>query len=418
MKEKDSDEIRYRRLAFKLFDKCKSAAEILKRIPRSRSWLFKWKKRFEQKRWQALDSFSTSPKRHPNQYDKSAVKVVLHLRKRLLRAQVGLIGPRAIRRELKRHRLLRRVPSISSIKRWIKAAGLLEGNTDSAKPPFYPAPRLPSQVAFYSCDWAARYIEGGAKVFVFHTIDLHTHALCQTSGTDKTTLALCRHLLEACCSLGLVDFLQIDNDAAFTGLGKKARVFGYFVRLALYLGIELIFIPPAEPERNHVVEGVNHLWAKSFWDRNHFASVKAFERKSPQFMAWYEEYGPPSLGGLTVKEAGRGVKRRKLTRREIKELPDELPLTEGRLHFIRRVNERGEINLLKENWKVSKRLRGEYVWATIDLREQSLKIYHRRSERAKARLVKEHEYVIEERVETLKESFRRGRRRVRVLKII
>src|SRR5262249_52917925 len=151
----------------------------------------------------------------------------------------------------------------------------------------------------------SRFIEGGQKLFVFHTIDLHTHALCQTSGTDKTSCSLCHHLLQDCRSLGLADFLQIDNDAAFTGLGKKGRVFGRFVRLALYLGIDFFFIPPAERERIYVVEGVNHFWAQSFWKKNHFSSFKAYQRKSPQFLAWYEKYGPPALGGLKGKEARR-----------------------------------------------------------------------------------------------------------------
>jgi hypothetical protein len=184
------------------------------------------------------------------------------------------------------------------------------------------------------------------------------------------------------------------------------------------LGIELIFIPPGEPERNYLVAGVHHLWAQSFWSKNHFASGKAFQRKSPQFLAWYEDYAPPALHGLTVKEAGKEVKRRKLTPRAIKQLPTDLPLTAGRLHFIRRVNERGGINLRKEDWKVSRRLAGAYVWATIDLRKESLEIYHRRSEKAKAKLVKKHRYPIEERVERLKPKYRRGARRGRVLGII
>ena len=70
MNEKNVDEIRYRRLAFRLFDQGKSAAAILKRVPRSRTWLFKWKKRFEQKRWRALDSLSRAPKRSAKRYDR------------------------------------------------------------------------------------------------------------------------------------------------------------------------------------------------------------------------------------------------------------------------------------------------------------------------------------------------------------
>ena len=418
MNEKNADEIGYRRLAFKLFDKGISPTAILKRIPRSRSWLFKWQRRFARQRWQALDSLAKAPRHRSQQYDAATVKLVLRLRKQLCRSQVGLVGARAIQREIKRHRLLPHLPSLASIKRWLKAAGLTQAEEATATAAFYPTPRLPAHLAFYACDWVARYLEGGAKVFVFHTIDLGTQALCQTSGTNKATAALCQHLLAAGRQLGLPDFLQLDNDAAFTGLGKRPRIFGHFVRLALYLGIELLFIPPAEPKRNGVVEGVNHLWAQSFWARNHFKSVKGFERKREQFLTWYETYEPPSLAGVSVKQARRGIKRRKLRGSEIKALPQELPLTEGRLHFIRRVSEGGEINLLKEDWQISKRLRGKYVWATIDLGGRSLKVYYRSSERGKARLIKEYSYSLGERAERLKGEYRRGHRRVSVLKLL
>jgi hypothetical protein len=273
-------------------------------------------------------------------------------------------------------------------------------------------------LAFASCDWTARYLEGGEKVFVFHTVETHTHALAQSSSGDKTTASVCTHLLQACAGLGVPDFLQLDNDAAFTGLGKPPGRWGQFVRLALYLGIELIFIPPGEPQRNALVEGIHHLWVQSFWNKNHFTSVLAFQRKSPQFLAWYDNYAPPALHGLSVKEARQGVKRRKLPPPALHRLPPALPLTAGRVHFIRRVNARGVINIRKEEWKVSRRLAGEYVWATLDLRTKRLAIYHRRSEKAKAKVVKTHRYPLAERVESVKPQYRRRPRRVGVLKII
>ena len=418
MNEKNADELRYRRLAFRLFAKEKSAREILKRIPRSRTWLFKWKKRFEQKRWHALDSLSKAPHRPARRYEPQVVKLVLRLRHRLQRADVGLSGARAIRHEVRAHRLLRRVPALSTINRWLKAASLSAGGEAKATPPFYPALRLGRDCAGAACDWTARYLEGGEKVFVFHTVDTHTHALAQTSSGDKSTPSVCAHLLQACARMGVPDFLQLDNDAAFTGLGKTPGVWGRFVRLALYLGIELLFIPPGEPQRNALVEGVHHLWAQSFWRKNHFASLKAFQRKSPQFLAWYEDYAPPALHGLTVKAARQGVTRRKLPSRALTHLPPDLPLTAGRLHFIRRVNAHGVITLRKEEWKVSRRLAGEYVWATLDLSTERLTIYHRRSEKATAHVVKTYHSPIAERVERVKPEHRHRTKRVSVLQIM
>jgi hypothetical protein len=273
-------------------------------------------------------------------------------------------------------------------------------------------------VVIFACDWTERYFTGGEKVFVFHTIDLRTHALAQTLRPDKSTESAWEHLLACGLQSGLPDFLQMDNDAAFTGLGRTPHVFGRFVRLALYLGIEPLFIPPGEPERNHVVERVHGTWAASFWNKNHFASSRALARKSPQFLLWYKTYAPPALGGLTVKQAATQLRYPKLLRRQIAQMPNELPLTVGRLHFLRKVDARGNINILKEHWRAPKTLIGQYVWATLDIRKEALFIYHRRSERARPRLIKQYVYEIEEKVHKLKPDFQRRARKVDILQII
>jgi Integrase core domain len=184
------------------------------------------------------------------------------------------------------------------------------------------------------------------------------------------------------------------------------------------LGIEVIFIPPGEPKRNNVVERLNGLWAQGFWDKNHFSSFREVVRKSPKFPAWYERYKPPSLNGMIVQEASDQQRLAKLRPRQIEQLPEDLPLTAGRLHFIRKVEANGEIDILKEHWKVSKTLAGNYVWGTIDLSKNELLIYRRHSLRAKPRQIKQFEYEINEPVRSLLPEYRRRARKVDILKRI
>lgn len=234
----------------------------------------------------------------------------------------------------------------------------------------------------------------------------------QTLTTDKTGASLLRHVLEVWQKLGLPDFLQLDNDAAFNGGGKTPRRIGVFVRLALFLGIELIFTPPAEPKRNGVIERVNGLWGESFWDRNHFRSLTDLRRKSHRFIEWYEHrYFPQSLDGKTVGQACRGQKRIRLTAPQVRTLPEALPITQGRIHFIRRVSAAGEIRLLNETWKVSKSLAHRYVWATVITYAYRLEIYHRRSQRAAPRLIKSFDYQLPEVRVPLRPEYRRHTRR-------
>lgn len=418
MNEKDLQEIAYRRQAFGLFDKEKSAAEILALNPRSPSWLFKWKQRFAQDGWQALDSLSKTPLNSPQQYSAEAVKLVIRIRRRLEKSTVGLVGAFAIQQEIRRQRLLKPVPSLASIKRWLKDAGLVDAAPEPEAGAYYPALEQPQEFVSLSCDWVARYLRGGEKVFVFHPINLSSHALAQTIGSDKTTAAAYAHLLQSFAQLGLPDFLQLDNDAAFTGLGRTKPVFGRIIRLAWYLGIEVIFIPPGEPKRNSTVERVNGLWTQSFWGKNHFTSRSDLLRKSQKFLTWYETYAPPSLNGMTVKQAAGLQKAPKLLSRQIAQIPEALPLTAGRGHFIRKIDAQGEINILKEQWKVSKSLAGNYVWATIDLGKAELFIYHRRSLREKARRIKHYVYELDEQVQSLSPEYKRRARKVDLLQII
>src|SRR6267142_3938576 len=138
MNEKNSQEIYYRRLAFKLFDKGKSPTQILALIPRSRSWLFKWKQRFDQHGWQALDSLSKSPHHSPHKYPSDTVKLVVRVRKRMEKSNVGLISAYGIKQELMRRRLISPPPSQSSIKRWIRQAGLISNHVQTEPVAYYP----------------------------------------------------------------------------------------------------------------------------------------------------------------------------------------------------------------------------------------------------------------------------------------
>jgi hypothetical protein len=160
------------------------------------------------------------------------------------------------------------------------------------------------------------------------------------------------------------------------------------------------------------------LWARSFWDKNHFASLSAFRRKSPRFLEWYQTWAPPPLDGHPVAQAIRQNPRLHLRQRQGRQVPHPLPLTAGRIHFLRRVTPQGTINILKEDWPVARRLAGQYVWATLDTGRKDLRIYHRRSERAQARLLKCVVYEIAEPVKPLLAHYRRRARKIAVEKLL
>jgi putative transposase len=414
----EHDEYQLRRRAIRLTLQGRSGQAILARIPRSSAWLSKWQHRFAQFGWQGLRSRSRAPLHQRRRYSERIRHLIVATRQHLQQRRVGLCGPQAIQDELRQADLLRRVPSLATIKRVLHEAQLIHRPRPSARG-YFPQPTPSATYVLHAMDWTARYLEGGAKLFVFHTVDVQTRALAQTLHSDKRGSTVRAHVLEAWQRLGLPDGLQLDNDAAFNGGYKVRRVFGAFVRLCLYVGIEPIFLPIGEPKRNRVVERLHGLWSQTFWRTHRFDGLAAVRRAAPQFVRFYmQRYHPPPLQGATPSQAAEQVRRRQLTAEEVEKLPSVLPLTAGRVHFLRLVTAEGQITLLNETWSVGKRLAGQYVWATINTQRRRLQIYHRQSERARVRLVRAFRYVLHEQVVPLSAQFQRPYQRRRMFTML
>ena len=401
----DRDELHRRRQAIRQWLKGARPKDIPGRVRRSRAWFNKWRQRFLRHGASSLRSRSRRPRRTPTACAPRIVRLIVWTRRRLARQRIGLIGPRAIRRELRQLSLGKQLPSLATIKRVLHTQGLIPhpANLPAA---YCPVPLTSVTGALHALDWTCRYLEDGPKVYAFHTLNLRTRACVQTIAADKRTTTVVVHVLHTWKTLGIPGFLQLDNDAAFCGGYKVPQVFGQFVRLCLYLGIELIFLPVAEPERNGDIEQFNRLWGRAFFDKRHFGSVGHVRRASPAFIQWYmRRYAPPKLGEQTPQQVQRTEGRRRLTARQVAQLPDPLPITAGRVHFIRQVAPDGTIAILNEAWTVSQRLAGKYVWATITTHGRRLDIWYQRSAQHDWRLLKSFDYDIPETVARLKPEF-------------
>jgi transposase len=401
----DKQELRLRRKAIRFHLKGVRLKVILAKVQRSRAWFSKWQKRFDQQGTAGLRSHSRRPHHTPRACSPRIERLIVRTRRRLVKQKVGLSGPRAIQRELRKLGLGKQMPSLSTILRVLHRRGLIR--TPAQVPPaYFPKPLTVVSGTLHALDWTCRYLEDGPKVYAFHSLNLRTRACSQTIAADKSSETVIAHVLTSWKTLGIPRFLQLDNDAAFCGGYKAPRVFGRFVRLCLYVGIELIFLPVAEPECNGEVEELNGLWAHAFWERQHFASFARVCRASPSFVQWYMmDYAPPLLAGLTPTQAQRTESKCRLTATQVARLPDPLPITAGRIHFIRKVKLDGTISVLNETWKVGRRLAGKYVWATVITHCRRLDIWYQRSAQHDWRLLKTYAYEIPETVARLKPEF-------------
>jgi transposase len=231
---------RLRRQAIWLYLKGVRLKVVLEKVQRSRAWFSKWYTRFGQQGLAGLRSRSRRPHHSPRTCAPRIERLIVSTRRRLLKQKVGLVGPRAIQRELRKLKLGEQTPSLSTIQRVLHRRGLI--STPAATPPaYFPKPLTVVTGMLHALDWTCRYLEDGCKVYAFHSLNLRTRTCAQSITADKSTATAIAHALASWKTLGIPRFLQLDNDAAFCGGYKTPRIFGQFVRLCLYVGLELIF---------------------------------------------------------------------------------------------------------------------------------------------------------------------------------
>lgn len=209
----------------------------------------------------------------------------------------------------------------------------------------------------------------------FNTVDVYSNDAYATSHATKTSASACAHLLQTWQQLGVPDVAQFDNESAFSG-GNHPWVLGKVVRLCLYMGIDVLFIPLGEADYNSPVETFNHLWAQQFWGHHHFTRRRDVSRVQRTFLAWYRsEYIAPRQPD-TPERMRLGAQVHLLASRDATGLAHRLPICAGRVHAVRRVSPQGWVRFLNQSLRVGKRYRERYVWLTLETAHQRLSIWY------------------------------------------
>ena len=141
---------------------------------------------------------------------------------------------------------------------------------------------------------------------------------------------------------GLPAHAQFDNDTVFQGAHQFADTVGRVSRLCLALGVVPVFVPPLEHGMQNTIEGFNALWQAKVWQRHRVGSVDELQMRSDQYIAAHRS--------RTQQAADAAPPRRVMPRDFTLDL--RIPLT-GQIIFIRRTDERGQVQLLGQRFSVS-----------------------------------------------------------------
>lgn len=349
---------------------------ICQALGRSRIWFYKWLKRYDPSNPEWARSQSRAPKRIAHKTPESVAQMVCQIRNRLLKTKYAQKGALVIQWQLKQMGV-KPLPAIWTINRILKSQGLVDKPTYNPRGTPYPALEITQPNDVHQFDLVGpRYLKSKERFYGAHLIDAFSNAVALKALSSKRDLEIVDALVAGWQKLGIPRYLQLDNELSFRGSNLYPRSFGLLIRLCLYLGVEVVFIPQGEPWRNGIVEKFNDAYDKLFFRPQQFLTLLHLQRELPHFESFhnrhhrYAKLGQRTPWTLHISRVRRRLpKSFALHRRSI-------PWRDGKLSFIRLTDRQGNVQFFTERFKVAPKLVHEYVRGTVFTKLGLLKFYH------------------------------------------
>lgn len=366
-----------RQRAVKRFLKGESPTAICASLGKSRFWLYKWVKRFDPDDATWCHDLSRRPLRKPHRTPLEIEEIVKMIRLSLYNDDL-FFGAQAIRWEMEDLGVLP-LPSERTINRILARNDLTHRRTGRYEPKGVPYPGLPSgrPNQTHQADLVGpRFLRGPIRFYSQNVIDVTTSRSGVEPLPGKDSQNIINGFWAIWLRLGIPENLQVDNELSYYGSHRHPHGMGALIRLCLHLGIQLWFIPMAEPWRNGVIEKFNDHYEQKFLNKVTMTSFDELVRDSLAFENRHNSrYRYSKLGGKTPLMALSNTKAK--LRFPPEEKPPIHPLLKpetGCYHLVRFIRSDRKLNIFGETFSLAPELQYEYVVATVDAKEQKLKI--------------------------------------------
>jgi transposase InsO family protein len=346
---------------------------ICQALSRTEAWFHKWWRRYLE--FGATGLYELTRARHIIQrIPPELEQAILSVRRRLQAhatpaTRYSLIGASAILAELKALRI-RPLPNPRTIERVLQRNGLTAPRVRLA--PLlprqeYPGPQARASNELHQVDLVGPiYLQGsGRRYYIWVGKDVFDGAVCLRLAYSRRMDEVLGFLGECWKDLGLPEQVQLDNARELAGWGPAARTLSRVIRLCLRFGVSPVFIPKGEPQFNGSVENFNGWFQEPLLQRRYCRPGDLRRELARLQAAVNSQHAHPRLGGQTPAQHRRGLRLRKLPARFV--VPTgRLPLSAGRVTFIRRVSAAGMVTVLSQAFRVGKRQRGLYLRLVVD----------------------------------------------------
>jgi transposase len=381
-------EIQRRRYAVELVDDGVPKAEVARRLGRSRWWVDKWVRRFRADGDDGLVGRSRAPKTQPAKTPPGVAAKVLEVRERLDDNPVASIGALTILAEMEREPFTP-IPSTATIERILKAAGVTRPREKRQRTGVkLPLPVVTAPGIWQQSDWVQdRWLTGGIRYNSLQIGDVGSHGIAAGQYLNRTLLNAVRFLIErAWPTLSIPSAMGQDN--AFSSTTHPNNPFTIWVLACLYFGVEVIIAPPGGLGWNNHAEAVNNLWQQRTIRIGHFDNLDALRAGSNRAVEWLNTRRP--ILNPVVCETRYPADYIEANRHQLRWPPTftiddhldtkgdlHLPLTAGRVTFLRHVTEHHTISVAHTHWPIDDSIPiGGLVTATITTADRRLEIRH------------------------------------------
>jgi hypothetical protein len=261
------------------------------------------------------------------------------------------------------------VPSVRTIARVLDRRGALDARRRTRRPAPPIGWHLPdvrdrrAELDSFDVIEGLRFL-GGVPLDVFTGVSIHGGLPIARPAIALRSSLVATGLLDHWADTGLPGYAQFDNDGRFIGGHAHPNSIGRVIRLCLAVGVVPVFVPPHEMGFQAAVEAFNGRWQRVVWRRRPMlADLPTIERRSDAFVT-----------ALRVRSAARidaAPKRWPFPT----ELPDLGRPPAGRLVFLRRTSDAGEVSVLGVRYPVSPLWVRRLVRAELDLDERRVRFF-------------------------------------------
>ena len=281
---------------------------------------------------------------------------------------LGEYGLNAIRSALREDDAVRHVPGRTTIYRVLARHGVLDGAHRLRRPAppkgWYLPALATGDAELDTFDFIEDLkIANGPLISVLTGTSLHGALTDAWVMPQPRTLATLDALLERWRRDGLPTYAQFDNDTIFQGAHQFPDTVGRISRACLALGVVPVFATPREHGFQNAIEGFNSLWQSKVWRRFHFEDVANVAAASALYVTAYR-----------AKTATRqeSVQRRRFPGRF--KFDPRAPL-QGTMMYLRRSNDRGNVDLLGRSFSVDHHWCHRLVRCEVDFTHERIQFY-------------------------------------------